>query len=552
MIRQSRLRRSLRASVAEGLAAEVVGACSNSAVLTAWALHLRLAAPLVGLLGALPLSSQVFQLPGAWVAAVVGNRRTALWAVGVSRQLPWLLCLLPFVPSSLAQRQAALIAVATASAALSIVGNNGWTGWMGELVPPAVRGRYFGRRNALCALAAAVAGMGAGLTLDLGGARGDALASPAAGRALSLLTLLGCLAGVASSLLMSRQHQPRERRRARRLPALADALSPLRSPRSRRLLAFQAASSAATGFCAAFFPLYMVEGLGLRFLQISLYGAAASTAKMIAAPLAGRALDRRGAGAVLRVSAFGLCLPPLLWALSGRAGAWVLSIEALVGGALLAAQSLSTLSASLSLGEAGDRSFHLGAFAAVGGVATFLGAAAGGLVYARLPARASAAGLPLDRAQLLFLLGDAARLGAALLSLRVAAGPERAFALASTPRVRTLHPMRAATSFDCQACGACCANSAPNRREKYIDYVEVVGRDKLARRPDLLRRLTVVNDQGETHLKLVGREQRCAALEGELGKNVSCSIYEVRPRPCRVVEAGSDECLARRKERRIG
>lgn len=534
------------------MAAEVVGACSNSAVLTAWALHLRLPPALVGLLGALPLSAQVFQLPGAWAAAVFGNRRTALWTVGLSRQLPWLLCALPVSPLSLPQRQGALIAIAALSAALSVIGNNGWTGWMGELVPPAVRGRYFGRRNAFCGLAAAAAGLGAGLTLDLGGARGGALASPAAGRALSLLTLLGCLAGAATALLMARQHQPRERRHTRRLPTLADVLSPLRSPRSRRLLAFQAASSAATGFCAAFYPLYLVSGLGLRFLEISLYGAATSAAKTVAAPFAGRALDRRGAEALLRAAAFGLCLPPLLWVLAGKFGWWLLLVEALLGGALLAAQSLATLSASLSLGEPGEGSFHLGAFAAAGGLATGLGAAAGGLVYALLPIRAGAAGLSLDRAQLLFLLGDAARLGAALLSLRVGAAAGRSFALASAPRVRTLHPMRAATSFDCQSCGACCANSAPNRQEKYVDYVEVVARDKLARRPDLLRKLTVVNAQGETHLKLVGREQRCAALEGELGKAVSCSIYEVRPRPCRVVEAGSKECRERRKERRIG
>jgi Fe-S-cluster containining protein len=61
----------------------------------------------------------------------------------------------------------------------------------------------------------------------------------------------------------------------------------------------------------------------------------------------------------------------------------------------------------------------------------------------------------------------------------------------------------------------------------------------------------VVNDAGETHLKLVGREQRCIALEGTLGKHVSCSIYELRPRPCRIVEAGSKECLARRRERHV-
>jgi Fe-S-cluster containining protein len=106
--------------------------------------------------------------------------------------------------------------------------------------------------------------------------------------------------------------------------------------------------------------------------------------------------------------------------------------------------------------------------------------------------------------------------------------------------------------YDCQTCGACCANSRANRDERYRDYVQITGQDKLARRPDLLRTLTILNDEGETHLKLVGRDQRCVALDGKLGERVSCTIYGLRPRPCRIVEAGSRECLARRRERRIG
>src|SRR5688500_411013 len=39
--RESSMRRSLAASTAEGVAAEVVQACAGSAMATAWALHLR-------------------------------------------------------------------------------------------------------------------------------------------------------------------------------------------------------------------------------------------------------------------------------------------------------------------------------------------------------------------------------------------------------------------------------------------------------------------------------------------------------------------------------
>ena len=106
-------------------------------------------------------------------------------------------------------------------------------------------------------------------------------------------------------------------------------------------------------------------------------------------------------------------------------------------------------------------------------------------------------------------------------------------------------------SFDCQACGACCCNTDENRAEEYADYVEITRRSALNRRPDLIHKLTVVNRQGERHMKLKGPEQRCAALEGPLGERVSCTIYPLRPAACRTVKPGSRECLRDRRERGI-
>jgi len=105
--------------------------------------------------------------------------------------------------------------------------------------------------------------------------------------------------------------------------------------------------------------------------------------------------------------------------------------------------------------------------------------------------------------------------------------------------------------LDCQICGACCCNSNENRAEKYLDYVEVPKRSRLAGQRSLVRKLTVVNAAGERHMKLVTKDQRCIALEGELGVNVACTIYELRPPACRKVEPGSEECLRDRIERGI-
>lgn len=103
---------------------------------------------------------------------------------------------------------------------------------------------------------------------------------------------------------------------------------------------------------------------------------------------------------------------------------------------------------------------------------------------------------------------------------------------------------------DCTTCGACCSNPAENRAENFIDYVEVKARDELLLRPDLVRRLVVYRD-GSAHLRL-DVSGRCLALRGRIGRRVTCTIYEVRPTACRKVEAGSERCLAYRREHGIG
>ena len=42
-------------------------------------------------------------------------------------------------------------------------------------------------------------------------------------------------------------------------------------------------------------------------------------------------------------------------------------------------------------------------------------------------------------------------------------------------------------------------------------------------------------------------QPRCIALEGEVGKHVSCSVYEHRSSSCKEVQAGDTQCLKARK-----
>jgi len=102
--------------------------------------------------------------------------------------------------------------------------------------------------------------------------------------------------------------------------------------------------------------------------------------------------------------------------------------------------------------------------------------------------------------------------------------------------------------YDCRSCGACCCNPKANQAAGYGEYVEIRKRDNLVHAPALLDRHAVRNAQGVWHMRLVGEDQRCAALRGKLRRSVQCAIYADRPSACRQVQAGTEACRKARAD----
>ncbi len=406
---RGRLRRSLRASVAEGVVAEWVMACAGGAVITGWALHLGLGPLGVGLLGALPFLAQLMQLPGAYLTSRFGARRMALITVALSRQAFLPLVVLPFVPISIEWKRAVLVAAAAAHYGLGILCNNAWVTWMGALVPRRVRGRYFGRRTAISTLAGALAVLTAGTFLD--GARH----SDRTGLGLAALALAACVLGALSTWLMSLKHDPARGAQPSSFQ-VARMLQPLRDGAARRLLAYGVTWNAALGFAAPFFTLYLLQDLKLGFTLVALQGATMALARMVGAPLWGRLIDRIGARSVLSACTWGLTLSPVLWVLAGPDRWWPIALDAVLGGVLLSGHGLAAFALPLAIAPARERPFYHAAFAMAGGTAFALASASGGALAQALPPGLLVAGLPCTALQFTFLVSVLIRVGAALSS----------------------------------------------------------------------------------------------------------------------------------------
>lgn len=410
-----RLARSLASSTAEGVCAEVVNAAAGGATLTAWAIHVGFGPVGIGALGALPYLSLLVHLPAAWITSARGHRRVALWAVALSRQAYLPLAALPLLGTSRDTSQTVLLAVASVTSVLAVVGNNAWVAWMADLVPASIRGRYFGRRTAVCALAGTIASLGAAGALDVARPRGAACVSAV----LGALAFAATVAGAASTVLMARQHDPGAPER----PALElrAALAPLGDGAARRLIAYQVAWNAAVGMAAPFFTLHELQNLGMSYVLVATHLGATAGVRMLAAPLWGRAIDRYGERPVLVCCSFGIAVVPAIWLLPTPDFLWPIALDALLAGVLWGGHGLASFALPLSLAPRRGRPFYLAAFSAAGGLAFAAASATGGLAARSLPVELHlrVLGRPMFALQALFVASALARLGAAGLAVRI-------------------------------------------------------------------------------------------------------------------------------------
>jgi MFS family permease len=401
--------------MAEGLFSEVVSACSGGAVLTGWALYLGAGPLLTGAVMALPQMAQLFQVPAAWTTSRLGSRRAAIWLVAAQRQVTLPLVLLPCLHLSNKASQGTLVAVTALATILGVLGNNAWVSWMGDLVPRRIRGRYFGRRTAVCTAGGALASAAAGLVLD--GANRHGLVVDG----LALLQVLACASGAVTTMLMSRQHEarnPAEPAGPRAFP-LGQAVEPFRNRSVRGFLVYLLAWNLSTGLAGGFFSLFMLRDLRMGFTLVALQGVGVAVVRVLAAPAWGRLMDRVGARPVMVACSFGISTIPFVWLFPTPTCLWPLALDSLLTGVLWSGHNLAAFSLPLAITPRASRPFYLAIFATVGGAAAAVAMAAAGVLVRMLPEELSVGGHPLCRLQQIFALSGVLRLGASFLALRV-------------------------------------------------------------------------------------------------------------------------------------
>jgi len=102
---------------------------------------------------------------------------------------------------------------------------------------------------------------------------------------------------------------------------------------------------------------------------------------------------------------------------------------------------------------------------------------------------------------------------------------------------------------DCVSCGRCCHHGPSTVHLLDTDEARVLARPDGA---EILRRLTIVDERPPGWRFVRNEGERCAALDVSVPDRFPCSVYDVRPDDCRIVEPGSPACLEARRLGRLG
>jgi len=410
--RSSPLRTSLDASVAEGAAAEVFGACAGGAVLTGWAVFLGASPVVIGVLAALPFAAQILQVPAAWLTERVGPRPLAIVAIGASR-LIWLpLVIVPFLRLATPTALGLFVAIVALAGLLGVVGNNAWTAWMGDLVPSPIRGRFFARRMIYLNIAGTLSTLGAALALDALTPRGFE------GETLAMLAAVACAAGlVGIRLLVVQQHGAR--RDDDGVAQWRDVTRPACDPHARPLLDYLLAWNAAVGISAGLFSFHMLTHLRMGFMLVAAYTVVVAALRIMSAPAWGRLVDRCGARPVLALCSVGIAIGPLIWLFVAPERLWPIVLEAALAGTLWGGHGIALFDLSIGVAPRRGRAFYLAAFAAAGGVGFALSSVLAGVVATVLVTPLAASGSAWREMHVLFLCSALGRAGTAVLALRI-------------------------------------------------------------------------------------------------------------------------------------
>lgn len=261
-----------------------------------------------------------------------------------------------------------------------------WSSLMGDLVPEAQRGAYFGRRSRYLQIATFIAIVAGGLLLwwyKQGGFE--------YGGFVAAFCLAGLARAISLGFLLLHWDPPVQSPPTRR--SLTAVLDTLAHPDQRALIFYLALMSFGVYVAAPFFSAYMLRqpeqhGLQWSYVTFTLVNGITVFFKFVFLPLWGAASDRFGSRKCLVLAGWLVSALPLVWIVPHDHQALYFAAICLVqtwGGLAWAGHELCSFNFLLDSARAEDRPRLVASMNILNGLMAFLGSMTGALIVSLVP-----------------------------------------------------------------------------------------------------------------------------------------------------------------------
>ncbi|MBD2203487.1 MFS transporter [Calothrix sp. FACHB-1219] len=383
-------RTSLKASTLDGVFAAIFSNITGGVLLVNFLLQLGANPVEIGLLSSIPLLTNFLQPFGAYLADRTTSRHWYTMMIFGPSRLLWLVLvggIAWFCCSDMESHQLVIgtLAIILITNILGALGGCAWFSWMAALVPPALRGRYFGLRNSAGSLAnlLSVPVLGYIISAYPGG---DI-------QAYAILLFFGVIIGLISLACQfwMVDVNPQVYRAGKTASPTAENSQdsqpqPFTIFKDRNFLKFLlyvGLWTFAVNLSSPFFNLYLLKNLDLNLTTVTLYASLLAGANLVMLVIWGKLADRVGNRPILLLVGSLIAVTPLFWLGLGSdlISVWLwLPLIYLIWGGFGAAIDLCNSNIQMEMAPLDSPSQYFAIAAAVTGVCGGLGATTGGFL----------------------------------------------------------------------------------------------------------------------------------------------------------------------------
>lgn len=363
-------------SIFEGASARTIFNLTSGAFLAGFASYLGAGDSFNGIIGAIPVLAGIIQLISPIVFEKMEKRKQLVTILClIHRLLLGSMVFMPFLAKGQTARLALIAVIYFVSyLAVSFI-NPAASGWIIDLTPDNIRGRYFGIRESYVLGSATVFTLIMGRVLDIYKENGNEY-----GGFIVMFSFVLILA-VGNFVIFSLMKEPPVKRSKSELNLKKVISIPLKDNKFRKIVLLFIFWNIGVQIGGPFFAVYMVTGLKLNYTYIMAVSMLGTLVYTLVVRLWGRLADRKSWVYVIKLSIFMLAVTHLIWFFINPSTAYILvPLMHIAGGLSWSGIGISAFNIQFTYSPEEGRTIYIGFNAALSGLIGFLSTLLGSLL----------------------------------------------------------------------------------------------------------------------------------------------------------------------------